>query len=79
MASTQDFRDYADRCLEWAASAESDQERKTLRRMALAWWRIAGLTEEGSLVGELGRYIPKVSERGINRDQSLVARHATEI
>ena len=59
MASTQDFRDYADRCLEWAASAKSDQERKTLRRMALAWWRIAGLTEEGRSSENLADIFPR--------------------
>jgi hypothetical protein len=47
MASAQDFREYADKCLEWAAAAESDQERSLLRQMAHTWWRIAILTEEG--------------------------------
>jgi hypothetical protein len=58
MASAQDFRDYADQCLEWAANAESDQERKVLRRMALTWWRIARLTEEGRSLENLADIFP---------------------
>ena len=49
MASAQD---YADKCLEWAAAAASDQDRQILRRMALAWWRITRLTEEGQSLDE---------------------------
>jgi hypothetical protein len=47
MASAQDFRDYADECLVWARTAKSDRERKIFRQMALTWWNIARLTEEG--------------------------------
>jgi hypothetical protein len=50
-ASAQEILDYADQCLEWAARAESDQERKMPRRMALTLWRIARLTEEGRSLG----------------------------
>ncbi|MGB6658696.1 MAG: hypothetical protein WBE90_06255 [Xanthobacteraceae bacterium] len=58
MASAQDFWDYADKCLEWVASAESDQEQKTLRRMALAWWRMARLTDEGRPLEDLADVFP---------------------
>lgn len=47
MASAQDYRDYADECLDWARTAKSDQERKIFRQMAMTWWNIARLTEEG--------------------------------
>lgn len=69
MASAQDFRDYADKCLEWAASAESDQEQKTLRRMARAWWRIARLTDEGRPLEDLADIFPAYPRVGPNRDQ----------
>jgi hypothetical protein len=58
MASVQDFRDYADKCLEWAAIAGSDQERNIMRRMALTWWRIARLTEEGRSLADLAEVFP---------------------
>jgi len=58
MASAQDFRDYADKCLEWAQAAQSDQERNIMRRMALTWWRIARMTEEGRSLGNLGDLFP---------------------
>jgi hypothetical protein len=58
MATAQDFRDYADGCLKWAAAAESDQEKNIMRRMALTWCRIARLTEEGCSLGNLADIFP---------------------
>jgi hypothetical protein len=53
MASAQDFRDYADKCLERARYAESEKERKIFQRMAATWWRIARLTDEGRSLEDL--------------------------
>jgi hypothetical protein len=58
MASAQDFRDYADTCLEWAHAAPCEQERNIMRRMALTWWRIARLTEEGRSLQDLDDIFP---------------------
>lgn len=58
MSSAQEFRDYADKCLELPATANSEQERNILRRMALTWWRIARLTEEGRSSENLADIFP---------------------
>jgi hypothetical protein len=58
MASAQDFRDYADECLEWARTAKSDQERRIFRQMAYTWWNIARLTEEGRSLENLADIFP---------------------
>jgi len=59
MASVQDFRAYAAKCLEWASQAESDEERNVMREMALTWWRIARLTEEGRSLQNLEDIFPR--------------------
>jgi hypothetical protein len=53
MASVQDLREYADRCLDWARAAKSDQEQAIFMRMATTWWHIARLTEEGHSLEDL--------------------------
>lgn len=58
MASPQDFRDYAGECFEWAKTAKSDQERKIFRQMAMTWWNIARLTEEGRSLENLVDIFP---------------------
>jgi hypothetical protein len=63
MASGQDFRDYADECLEWAKTAESDRERKIFRQMATTWWNIARLTEEGRSLENLADIFPVLGSR----------------
>jgi hypothetical protein len=71
MASAQD---YADKCLEWAAAAASDQDRQILRRMALAWWRITRLTEEGQSLENLTDIFPTeivISDRQRESDRDM--------
>jgi hypothetical protein len=58
MASAQDFRDYADKCLEWSQTAMSDRERKIFRQMAATWWNIARLTEQGRSLEDLADIFP---------------------
>jgi hypothetical protein len=58
MASAQDFRDYADECLEWSKTAKSDRERKIFRQMAETWWNIARLTEQGRSLENLADIFP---------------------
>ncbi len=58
MASAQDYRDYADECLEWAKTAKSDQERRIFRQMAITWWNIARLTEQGRSLEKLADIFP---------------------
>jgi hypothetical protein len=58
MACAQDFRDYADECLEWARTANSERERRIFRQMALTWWNIARLTEQGRSLENLADIFP---------------------
>ena len=58
MASAQDFRDYADECLEWSKTAKSDRERKIFHQMAATWWNIARLTEHGRSLENLADIFP---------------------
>lgn len=71
MASAHDFRDYADECLEWARTAKSDQERRIFRQMAVTWWNIARLTEEGRSLENLADIFPvlgSTAESGCNEN-----------
>ncbi len=74
MASAQDYRDYADEHLEWARSAKSEQERMIFRQMALTWWNIARLTEEGRSLENLADVFPAHgSMSGVGERERAVA------
>jgi hypothetical protein len=43
--SPYEFRRYADECLEWAKTTQSDKDRRDFLRMAEAWIQAAALLE----------------------------------
>jgi hypothetical protein len=45
--SSNEFRDFANECLDWAKSAKSDNERDIFLQMAQAWLGAAMRSEDG--------------------------------
>ena len=45
--SSQEFRDFANECLDWAKSAKSDSERNIFLQMAQIWLEAAVRSEAG--------------------------------
>jgi hypothetical protein len=43
--SPHEFRRYADECLKWAKTTQSDKDRRDFLRMAEAWIKAAALLE----------------------------------
>jgi hypothetical protein len=44
--SAHEYRQYADECLSWAKTAQSDRDRRDFLRMAEAWLQAAILIEQ---------------------------------
>jgi hypothetical protein len=67
MVSAQDYRAYADECLDWARTAKTDQERKIFRQMAMTWWNIARLTAEGRSLENIADIFPVTADSDHDR------------
>jgi hypothetical protein len=52
MATVNEFRQFADECLRWAADAQTEEQRKAFLGMARAWTQ-AALRMEGVLIPEM--------------------------
>jgi hypothetical protein len=52
MATVNEFRQFADECLRWAADAESEEHRNAFLGMARAWTQ-AALRMEGVLIPDM--------------------------
>jgi hypothetical protein len=50
--SPHEFRRYADECLKWAKTTQSDKDRRDFLRMAEAWIKAAALLERPRTVSE---------------------------
>jgi hypothetical protein len=46
MESAKQFQEYAEECISWAKSAETDQERETFLQMARTWMEAEMLVTE---------------------------------
>lgn len=45
IVSTNNYREYADECMDWAKTAKSDNERMIFLQMAQTWLQAAALSE----------------------------------
>lgn len=52
MATVNEFRQFADECLRWAADAQTDEQRNAFLGMARAWTQ-AALRLEGVLIPDM--------------------------
>ena len=68
--SLHEFRRYADECLQWAKTTQSDKDRRDLLRMAEAWIQAAALLERPS---------PSLKARQCGLDASVGGPHLGRI
>ncbi len=50
MTKAADFREFADDCLRWAATAKDESQRDTLLEMGRVWRRTAELVEDSHIL-----------------------------
>jgi hypothetical protein len=46
MSSAQEYRQFAEECVDWAKKAATDAERETFLKMAEDWLRAAGIAAQ---------------------------------